>query len=58
MQTVVELTSTAAGFHPIYAFSADVCEDALTQLRESDVDAIVLLGIGLATLPAIAARAA
>ena len=51
---IAELRRTSgdqSAFHPVYTLAGSVVEQAVTELRERDVDTIVLLGTGLATLP-------
>lgn len=45
-------------FHPIYSLRSDATTSALHALRDSDAQAIVMLGTGLPTLRPIAAHAA
>ncbi len=43
--------------HPVYSLGGDAAAAALTALAGQDVDAVLLLGTGMPTLPAIARRA-
>lgn len=43
-------------FHPIYSLSADAANEAMRGLESADVDAVLMLGTGMPTLGAIAAR--
>jgi len=47
---VERLSGSEAAFHPIYSLSGNASGEALAALKGSDVDAIVILGTGLATL--------
>lgn len=49
--------NAGSDFHPIYSIAAGSAADALAQLREKPVDAIVMLGTGMPTLGPIAAAA-
>ncbi len=44
-------------FHPIYSLSAGTADEALQQLKDKDIDAIVMLGTGMPTLEPIARAA-
>lgn len=55
--TVGELSGAfneGSDFHPIYSLSASSADDALHKLRKKPLDAIVMLGTGMPTLPPIA----
>ncbi len=53
---VARLAGQEASFHPIYALSGNAAGEALAALDTSDVDAVVILGTGLATLGALLDR--
>lgn len=55
VRQVVQLSSDASAFHPIYALEEQAAEQGITQVK-ADVDAVLLLGTGLPTLPALARR--
>lgn len=46
----------SADFHPIYSMAPDAPVAALDELARHDLDAVLLLGTGMPSLPAIAAR--
>lgn len=50
---VVQLETSAKAFHPIYGLESHAAENGITQVR-SKVDAVLLLGTGTPTLPALA----
>lgn len=49
--------NAASDFHPIYSLQAASASDALAQLRDKPLDAIVMLGTGMPTLAPIAGAA-
>jgi len=53
---VAQVASDDAAFHPIYALSAGAAREGLGRLLTSDAGAILMLGTGLPTLPAILAH--
>lgn len=56
VQQVVSIKNSEHSYHPIYALSADASDIALERCALSGADAVVMLGTGLPTLHAIAAR--
>lgn len=55
---VEQVASDDAAFHPIYALSAGASSNSLARLVTSDAAAILMLGTGLPTLPAVLAHRA
>ncbi len=58
--TVAQISGPSAAestFHPIYGITASSAHDALSRLRDSPLDAIVMLGTGMPTLAPIAKAA-
>jgi maleate isomerase len=53
---VERLAGQEAAFHPIYSLSGNASRAGLEALEGSDVDAIVILGTGLATLGTLLRR--
>lgn len=53
---VERLVGQDSAFHPIYALSGNASRAGLDALTDSDVDAIVILGTGLATLGTLLGR--
>lgn len=53
---LVDITSDSDAFHPIYALDTAKAASSLEAFDDTTVEAIVLLGTGLPTLPAIAAK--
>ena len=54
VQQVVQLSTDAQAFHPIYALEAQAAEQGIAAISRSDIDTVLLLGTGLPTLPALA----
>ncbi len=52
------LTGDAGKFHPIYGMGSDAVAGGLTELGSDGLDAVLVLGTGLPTLPTILARKA
>jgi len=50
---VERLAGEEAAFHPIYSLSGNASDAAIGAIKDSDADAIVILGTGLATLGAL-----
>ena len=55
VRQVVQLSSDAGAFHPIYALQGDAAVQGIAGVS-AEVDAVLLLGTGLPTLPALAQR--
>lgn len=53
---VERLAGQEAAFHPIYSLSGNASRSGLAALEHADVDAIVILGTGLATLGTLLGR--
>lgn len=53
---MVQIGTRADTFHPIYSITAAGAEAALAEFEGTTLDAIVMLGTGMPTLPAVAAR--
>ena len=54
VQEVVQLSTDAQAFHPIYALGSEAAEQGVLSVSRSDIDAVLLLGTGTPTLPALA----
>ena len=54
---VVSAFEDGEGFHPIYALAADAAGAGLPSVKNCGADAILMLGTGMPTLPAIATHA-
>ena len=54
---VVSAFEDGGGFHPIYALAADAAGAGLPSVKNCGADAILMLGTGMPTLPAIATHA-
>jgi maleate cis-trans isomerase len=54
VQEVVQLSTDAQAFHPIYALEAQAAEQGIAAISRTDIDAVLLLGTGTPTLPALA----
>ncbi len=52
---VVQLPTDSSAFHPIYALGSEAAEAGIAQIG-AQVDAVLLLGTGTPTLPALARR--
>lgn len=53
VRQVVQLSTDASAFHPIYALESQAAETGIAQIS-AEVDAVLLLGTGTPTLPALA----
>ena len=53
---VVSVFKDSDSFHPIYALAADAAGVGLASVRDCGAEAVVMLGTGMPTLPAIAAN--
>ncbi len=53
VRQVVQMATDSGAFHPIYALESRAAEQAIAEVR-ADVDAVLLLGTGMPTLPALA----
>jgi maleate isomerase len=51
---VVQLSTDAQAFHPIYALERQAAAQGISAVTHPEVDAVLLLGTGLPTLPALA----
>lgn len=56
VQQVVQLSTDAQAFHPIYALEGQAAAQGIAAVTHPEVDAVLLLGTGLPTLPALAAN--
>lgn len=54
VQQVVQLSTDAQAFHPIYALEGQAAAQGIAAVTHPEVDAVLLLGTGLPTLPALA----
>ena len=54
VKEVVQLSTDAQAFHPIYALHAQAASQGVCAISRSDIDAVLLLGTGTPTLPALA----
>jgi maleate isomerase len=54
VQQVVQLSTDAQAFHPIYALERQAAAQGIAAVTHPEVDAVLLLGTGLPTLPALA----
>jgi maleate isomerase len=54
VQQVVQLNTDAKAFHPIYALESQAASQGIAAVTHPDVQAVLLLGTGLPTLPALA----
>ncbi len=54
VQQVVQLSSDAQAFHPIYALESQAASQGIAAVTHPEIDAVLLLGTGLPTLPALA----
>jgi maleate isomerase len=54
VQQVVQLNTDAKAFHPIYALESEAASQGIAAVTHPDVEAVLLLGTGLPTLPALA----
>ncbi|MEM7021773.1 MAG: hypothetical protein AAF637_04185 [Pseudomonadota bacterium] len=50
---VAQLSGADNAFHPIYGLDAGAAGSGLEKLSKADVEAVIMLGTGLATLPAL-----
>ena len=54
VQQVVQLSTDDQAFHPIYALESQAAAQGIAAVTHTEVDAVLLLGTGLPTLPALA----
>lgn len=54
VQQVVQMNTDEKAFHPVYALQSQVTAQGIADVTHPDIDAVLLLGTGTPTLPALA----